>query len=95
MTPGREHDPFVPSPAIGKAARHAAFCLFCDVESAVTGGVPATPEPGTWSAPVITVTATDRPVDECWAREAGAHACLAKPIDTRSLAPQARRTEPA
>lgn len=46
--------------------------------------------------PVIMVTAKDQPADEFWAREVGADAYLAKPIDIRSLADLLERlTEPA
>ena len=53
-------------------------------------------EPETRTVPVIMVTAKDQPADEFWAREVGADAYLAKPIDIRHLADLLERlTEPA
>ncbi len=50
----------------------------------------------TRQVPVIIVTAKDQPADEFWAREVGADAYLAKPIDIRNLAQLLDRlTEPA
>lgn len=42
-------------------------------------------DPETQGIPVIIVTSKDQPADEFWAREVGADAYLAKPVDLRSL----------
>ena len=42
-------------------------------------------DPDTSGIPVVVVTAKDQPADEFWAREVGADAFLAKPVDLRSL----------
>jgi twitching motility two-component system response regulator PilH len=41
--------------------------------------------PGTARTPIIIATAKDQPADEFWAREVGADAFLAKPLDPREL----------
>ena len=42
-------------------------------------------DPETRGIPVVDVTAKDQPTDEFWAREVGADAFLAKPVDLRNL----------
>jgi CheY-like chemotaxis protein len=42
-------------------------------------------DPETRGIPVVVVTAKDQPTDEFWAREVGADAFLAKPVDLRNL----------
>jgi CheY-like chemotaxis protein len=42
-------------------------------------------DPATSSIPVIMVTTKDQPADEFWAKEVGAEAFLAKPVDIRDL----------
>ncbi|MFN8647154.1 MAG: response regulator [Gemmatimonadales bacterium] len=42
-------------------------------------------EPVTAAIPVVIVTTKDQPADEFWAREVGADAFLAKPVDVRQL----------
>ena len=42
--------------------------------------------PATASIPVVMVTAKDQPADEFWAREVGADAYVAKPVDITALA---------
>ena len=42
-------------------------------------------EPATASVPIVIVTTKDQPADEFWAREVGADAFLAKPVDVRQL----------
>jgi twitching motility two-component system response regulator PilH len=53
-------------------------------------------DPETHGVPVIMVTAKDQPADEFWAREVGADAYLAKPVEIRGLSDLLERlTEPA
>ena len=42
-------------------------------------------EPATASVPIVIVTTKDQPADEFWAREVGADAFLAKPVDVQQL----------
>ena len=42
-------------------------------------------EPATATIPIVIVTTKDQPADEFWAREVGADAFLAKPVDVRQL----------
>ena len=42
-------------------------------------------EPATATIPIVIVTTKDQPADEFWAREVGADAFLAKPVDMRQL----------
>jgi twitching motility two-component system response regulator PilH len=42
-------------------------------------------DPETRGIPVVILTSKDQPADEFWAREVGADAFLAKPVDLRSL----------
>ncbi len=42
--------------------------------------------PATAAIPVVMVTAKDQPADEFWAREVGADAYVAKPVDITALA---------
>jgi twitching motility two-component system response regulator PilH len=42
-------------------------------------------DPATSTIPVIIVTTKDQPADEFWAKEVGAEAFLAKPVDIRDL----------
>jgi len=42
--------------------------------------------PATATIPVVMVTAKDQPADEFWAREVGADAYVAKPVDVTALA---------
>jgi twitching motility two-component system response regulator PilH len=42
-------------------------------------------DPATSAIPVIIVTTKDQPADEFWAKEVGAEAFLAKPVDIRDL----------
>jgi twitching motility two-component system response regulator PilH len=42
-------------------------------------------DPATSTIPVIIVTTKDQPADEFWAKEVGADAFLAKPVDIRDL----------
>ncbi len=52
-------------------------------------------EPATAAIPIVIVTTKDQPADEFWAREVGADAFLAKPVDVRELtALLDRLTEP-
>lgn len=53
-------------------------------------------EPATASVPIVIVTTKDQPADEFWAREVGADAFLAKPVDVQQLTELLDRlTEPA
>jgi CheY-like chemotaxis protein len=53
-------------------------------------------DPATSAIPVIIVTTKDQPADEFWAKEVGADAFLAKPVDIRDLVDLLDRlTEPA
>ncbi len=42
-------------------------------------------DPATRTIPVVIVTTKDQPADEFWAKEVGADAFLAKPVDIRDL----------
>lgn len=42
-------------------------------------------DPATRAIPVVIVTTKDQPADEFWAKEVGAEAFLAKPVDIREL----------
>lgn len=42
-------------------------------------------EPATATVPIVIVTTKDQPADEFWAREVGADAFLAKPVDVQQL----------
>lgn len=42
-------------------------------------------DPATRAIPVVIVTTKDQPADEFWAKEVGADAFLAKPVDIRDL----------
>ncbi len=53
-------------------------------------------EPATATVPIVIVTTKDQPADEFWAREVGADAFLAKPVDVQQLTELLDRlTEPA
>ncbi|MBL8980254.1 MAG: response regulator [Gemmatimonadetes bacterium] len=43
-------------------------------------------DPATAGIPIVIVTAKDQPADAYWAKEVGADAFLAKPVDVRELA---------
>jgi twitching motility two-component system response regulator PilH len=43
-------------------------------------------DPTTQAIPIVIVTTKDQPADEFWAREVGADAFLAKPVDVTELA---------
>jgi twitching motility two-component system response regulator PilH len=71
------------------AAEHRPDAIVLDIMMPRLNGYQACrrlkADPATSSIPVIIATTKDQPADEFWAKEVGADAFLAKPIDIRDL----------